>query len=316
MVALSISVEAWTGITWPRWKHLVQEVEHLGFAGLYASDHHTLAPAPVREVPELMLLLGYLADHSQRLHFGQMVSPLSVRDPVLLARQAITLDDLSGGRMILGVGAGWNEPEHVMYGYALGDVPTRMARFEEGLEVITRLFRGEPASFTGHYFRLHEALLRLPRPQAPPMLIGGSGPKRTMPLVARYADIWNGQQMTPDEYRERSTRLDAQVRAVGRQPSDVKRTYWAQVICGRNQAELAQRVRWLSEGVPAWARLSPDELIGMLRADMKAIVGSPEAVVEQIRAYGEVGVEELTVPWGNQDSEGLRLLAEQVMPHL
>src|SRR5690349_14171449 len=103
MVALSISVEAWTGLTWPRWKRLVAEVEHLGFTGLYCSDHFIVPPPPAREVPALTLLLTYLADHTQRVHFGQMVSPLSFRDPVLLARQAVALDDLSGGRMILGV---------------------------------------------------------------------------------------------------------------------------------------------------------------------------------------------------------------------
>src|SRR5919202_130460 len=113
MIALSVSVEAWTGLTWPGWKRLVTEVEQLGFAGLYCSDHFTLAPPPARDAPELITLLTYLADHSQRVHFGPMVSPLSVRDPVLLTRQAAALDDLSGGRMILGVGAGWYEPEHV-----------------------------------------------------------------------------------------------------------------------------------------------------------------------------------------------------------
>jgi alkanesulfonate monooxygenase SsuD/methylene tetrahydromethanopterin reductase-like flavin-dependent oxidoreductase (luciferase family) len=317
MVALSISVEAWTGLTWPRWKRLVTQVERLGFTGLYCSDHFIVPPPPAREVPELSLLLAYLADHTQRVHFGQMVSPLSFRDPVLLARQAVALDDLSAGRMILGVGAGWNEEEHVMYGYDLGDVPTRMARFEEGLEVITRLMHGdEPASYTGRFFRLQDAVLRLPRPKAPPILIGGSGPKRTLPLVARFADIWNGQGLTPDGFRERSAQLDELLHGVARQPSDVKRTYTTPVVCGRNTAELEQRVHAWREGVTEWANLPLNDLLDIIRDDFKGIVGPPEAVVEQIKAYGAAGVEELICMWGNADIEGLQLLAEQVVPYL
>lgn len=317
MVALSISVEAWTGLTWPRWKRLVTEVEQLGFAGLYCSDHFTDLPPPAHDVPELTLLLTYLADHTHRLHFGSMVSPLSFRDPVLLARQAVALDDLSGGRMILGVGAGWNEQEHVMYGYTLGDVPTRMARFEEGLEIITRLIHNaEPASYTGRFFRLQDAVLRLPRPTAPPILIGGSGPKRTLPLVARFADIWNGQNLTPDEFRERSAQLDQLLHDAARQPGDVKRTYTTPVVCGSTSAELEQRLRPWRESIAEWADLPLTDLLDNIRNYFKGIVGPPEAIVEQIKAYGMAGVEEFICMWGYGDSEGLQLLAEQVLPHL
>jgi len=264
-----------------------------------------------------MLLLTYLADHTERIHFGQMVSPVSIRDPVLLARQAVALDDLSAGRMVLGLGAGWEESEHLMYGYELGDVPTRMKRFEEGLEVITQLFRSDtPATYAGRFFRLQDAELRLPRPKAPPILIGGSGPKRTLPLVARYADIWNGQNLTPEGFRERSAQLDGLLSDVHRHVGDVKRTYATPVVCGRTPTELEQRVRAWREGVAEWANLPLDALLDIMRNGFKGIVGSPEAVVEQIKAYGAAGVEELVGMWGNEDIEGLQLLAEEVLPHL
>src|SRR5687768_4338896 len=128
MVALSITVEAEAGLTWPLWKRWVAEVERLGFAGLYCSDHFTMAPPPARDAPELVTALAYLADHTERVRFGPLVAPLSFRDPVMLARQAASLDDLGNGRMILGVGAGWLESEHAMFGYDLGDVRTRMDR--------------------------------------------------------------------------------------------------------------------------------------------------------------------------------------------
>jgi alkanesulfonate monooxygenase SsuD/methylene tetrahydromethanopterin reductase-like flavin-dependent oxidoreductase (luciferase family) len=111
MVALSIMIEGQNGLTWPRWKDVVREVEDLGFAGLFRSDHVKHAQPPDDESLELIVSLTYLADHTSRLHFGSLVAPVSFRDPVLLTRQAIALDDLSRGRLILGVGAGWQERE-------------------------------------------------------------------------------------------------------------------------------------------------------------------------------------------------------------
>ncbi|TMF51061.1 MAG: LLM class flavin-dependent oxidoreductase, partial [Chloroflexi bacterium] len=203
MVAISIQIEGQDGLTWPRWKKLVAEVEALGFAGLYRSDHFTNGRPPDKAALETIVSLSYLAGNTQRVHFGPLVAPLSFRHPALLARQAAALDDLSGGRMILGVGAGWQEREHQLFGFDLGDIPTRMARLEEGLEVITRLLKSdEPVTFEGRFFQLRGATL-LPRPQrpgGPSILLGGNGVKRTLPLVARYADIWNVLSLTPEGF--------------------------------------------------------------------------------------------------------------------
>jgi alkanesulfonate monooxygenase SsuD/methylene tetrahydromethanopterin reductase-like flavin-dependent oxidoreductase (luciferase family) len=141
MMELSLAVQSLCGLTWPAWKQMVEAVERLGFAGLYCTDHFTLPDALTVDSLEVIVALTYLADHTQRIHFGPLVAPFSFRDPVILARQAAVLDDLSGGRMRLGVGAGWMEYEHQMFGYQLGDMATRMARFAEGLEVITQLLQ-------------------------------------------------------------------------------------------------------------------------------------------------------------------------------
>src|SRR5262245_16584656 len=117
MVAISIMIEGQDGLTWPRWQRLVAEAEDLGFAGLFRSDHFTNAQPPDKGSLELIVALTYLADHSRRIDFGPLVAPLSFRNPTLLARQAAALDDLSGGRMILGLGAGWQEREHTLFGY-------------------------------------------------------------------------------------------------------------------------------------------------------------------------------------------------------
>jgi alkanesulfonate monooxygenase SsuD/methylene tetrahydromethanopterin reductase-like flavin-dependent oxidoreductase (luciferase family) len=319
MVALSISITGNFGLTWSHWKRFVTQIEALGFAGLFRSDHFTL-PDPVDlDSLELIVSLTYLADHTERVHFGPLVAPLSFRDPVMLARQALALDDLSNGRMVLGLGTGYAEREHRMFGYHLGDVPTRYARLAEGLEIITRLLRNDtPISYTGQFYTLHDAIL-LPRPQrasGPPILIGGSGPQRTLPLVARYADVWNGQLMTAVEFRERSALLDELVQAAGRRPQDVRRTMTFVAICGHDTAEIERRLHW-TRALAMFAALPVEELIDVLRRDVKAFVGTPDELVAHIQAYVAAGADEIVLQWGDMDDiEGLEVLAQEVLPQL
>jgi alkanesulfonate monooxygenase SsuD/methylene tetrahydromethanopterin reductase-like flavin-dependent oxidoreductase (luciferase family) len=186
--------------------------------------------------------------------------------------------------MILGIGAGWQEREHTLFGHELGDIPTRMARFEEGLEVITRLLKSdEPVTFEGKFFQLRSATL-LPRPQrpgGPQILIGGNGVKRTLPLVARYANIWNGVFLSPNEFRERCEILDRLLQEAGRTPSDVKRTMMHS------------------------ATFDSDTL------------QAPEVMLQTIHAYEDAGVEELMLQWFDTDNiDGLRAFAENVLHKL
>jgi F420-dependent oxidoreductase-like protein len=319
MVAISIMIEGQNGLTWPRWKRIVKEVEELGFAGLFRSDHFTNAGPPDKDSLETIVSLTYLADRSQRLHFGPLVAPVSFRDPRMLARQAAALDDLSGGRMILGVGAGWQEREHRLFGYNLGDVRTRMARLEEGLEVITRLLRSdEPVTYEGRFFQLHGAIL-LPRPQrpgGPDIQIGGNGPKRTLPLVARYANHWNGTFISVDDFRERSAILDQLLLVVGRDPADVRRTAMLSLYFGRDMAELDRRLSW-RHNEPKYAGKPLDAVIEDLKASGGIIVGTPGEVIEQIKAYDNAGADELMLQWLDLDDiDGLRAFARSVLPQL
>ncbi|HEX6480097.1 MAG TPA: TIGR03560 family F420-dependent LLM class oxidoreductase [Ktedonobacteraceae bacterium] len=319
MVALSIQIEGQNGLTWPRWKKVVDAVEESGFAGLFRSDHFTNANPPDREALETIVSLTYLADHTQRIHFGTLVAPISFRHPALLARQAAALDDLSNGRMILGVGAGWQEREHRLFGFDLGDVPTRMARFEEGLEVITRLLRSdEPVTFEGRFFQLRGATL-LPRPQkpgGPRILIGGNGLKRTLPLVARYANTWNGTFLSPDTFREHSAILDGLLQKAGRNPGDVRRTMMHTLHFGRDMAELDRRLSWRSNR-PEFAGKPLEAVIESMQTSWSAIVGTPDMVIRQIQTYGQAGVEELMLQWFDLDDiDGLRAFAFTVLPHV
>jgi alkanesulfonate monooxygenase SsuD/methylene tetrahydromethanopterin reductase-like flavin-dependent oxidoreductase (luciferase family) len=313
---LSVTAVA-LGLTWPRWKRLVDEVEALGFAGLFMGDHFRL-PVPVETSSlDSTVALTYVAHQSQRVHFGPLVSPLSLRDPVILARQAMAMDDLSRGRMILGVGTGWVEREHTMFGYDLGDVKTRLDRLEEGLAVITQLVRSdEPVTFEGSHYRLQEARL-LPRPQrATPILVGGHGPKRTLPLVARYADVWNCQVASAETFAERSALLDDLLKAEGRQPGDLKRTVMVPIICWLDEADLERRLDHLRRDPPMFPLMSTEETLALIRRYFAGILGTPDEVIEQLSAYAAAGVEEVIIQWfGLGDIEGLTTLADKVLAH-
>ncbi|MBI3958835.1 MAG: LLM class flavin-dependent oxidoreductase [Chloroflexi bacterium] len=318
MVTFSIATETQLGLTWEYWKRRVAAVEAAGFAGLYLSDHFVMRGPPDLDSLDLIVALTYLASHTQHLHFGPLVAPLSFRHPVILARQAVALDELSNGRMILAVGTGHIVREHEMFGFELGDIPTRIARFSEGLEVITRLLRShEPVNFTGRFFRLQDAVLatKPQRPGQPPILIGTQGGAKMLALVARYADIWNTWWVSPATFLERSTQLDEFLRAAGRQPSAVKRTVMLGLFIDHPTANLERQVDVIRRYFPEMANLPLADLLTKLRQVDGCLVGTPALLIEQLRAYVDAGAEEIILGcYDYDDDRWLRVFAEQVIP--
>lgn len=305
-------IEGQMGLTWPRWKRIVEVVERAGYAGLFRSDHFTNPSGPDEDSLELVTSLTYLATSTDRLHFGALVSPVSFRDPVMITRQIAALSDLSGGRAILGLGAGWQEREHASFGYDLGTVRARADRLAEGLKVATRLLRGDgPQMFSGTFFSIKDAEL-LPRPASHvPIMVGCNGPKRTMPLAARYADIWNGGAAGPDAWRDKNAHLDTLLEREGRKPGDVKRTLMTGVFFGRTDGELERRVERLRAKVPD---KPPSEIVQMLRDSGGPIVGTPEEVRAQLKAYADAGVQEIMLQWLDLDDvEGIEAFAQEVL---
>jgi alkanesulfonate monooxygenase SsuD/methylene tetrahydromethanopterin reductase-like flavin-dependent oxidoreductase (luciferase family) len=280
---VAIMIEGQMGLNWPRWQRMARAVEDLGFAGLYRSDHITNPEPPDQDSLELWVSLTWLAGHTQRLEFGPLVSPVSLRHPVTTARMAGAVDDLSGGRLHLGLGAGWQEREHASYGFDLLDLPRRLARFQEGVEVITRL----------------------PRPRrrgGPPIVIGGG--RSVLPLAARYADEWNLAFEPPATFAALSARLDALLQDHGRRPGDVRRTLMTGVVFGRDEQELRQKV---SRGNRTAEELRAGGLI----------VGTGAAVVDQLGQLADAGVQRVMLQWLNLDDlDGLAALAQVVLPQL
>ncbi|HUY99058.1 MAG TPA: TIGR03560 family F420-dependent LLM class oxidoreductase [Thermomicrobiaceae bacterium] len=319
MAELGVMIEAQEGLTWERWEALIDAAERLGYACLRRSDHlGTTVGGAGHEGLALWPTLTMAALRSRRIRFGQMVSPITWRNPVLMARNAASLDRLSGGRMELGLGAGWNEREHHAYGIPFPPLGQRMDMLEEALQVVRLLHSGEPVSFAGHHYQLHDAVSR-PTPTNPsgiPIVIGGSGEKRTLPLAARYADEWNTNGVTRDEYRAKSETLDRLCAEVGRDPRAIRRSLMIAHLVGRDRGELVERVRRLCEVIPSLRDLSPDAAIAALR-ERRWLVGTPDEVVEQIAAWQEVGVELFMLQTLDQtDVAALELIAAEVMPRV
>ena len=165
MLEIAIMIEGQNGLTWPRWQKIARLAEEAGFIGLFRSDHFTNSNPPDRESLELWTSLTWLACNTKRIEFGPLVTPFSFRHPVHTARMASAVDDLSNGRLVLGLGAGWNEREHHLFGFELLEPGARFERFNEGMEVVTRLLQSdEPVTFDGRFYQLRGATLQ-PRPE-------------------------------------------------------------------------------------------------------------------------------------------------------
>jgi len=247
---------------------------------MYFADHFMPDDPAGRAVDGAVLecwgVMAALAARTERLRVGSLVCGNLYRNPAVVAKQAATLDHISGGRTVLGLGAGWQVNEHAAYGVDLLDVRTRLDRFEEACEVMRSLLRQERTTFRGQHYRLADAPCQ-PAPVQPrlPLLIGGKGERRTMRIAARFADEWNAW-CTPEEFRHKIDVLEDHCAAVGRDPSQIVRSTQAMVFLSEDEAWLE---KFRSEG-----------------SRRPVIVGTPAEVTELVGRYEAAGVDELIVP--------------------
>ncbi len=304
MIELAIMIEGQNGLNWARWMSIARAVEDLGFVGLYRSDHYTNASPPDKDSLECWVSLAWLAGNTKRIEYGTLVSPLSFRHPTMLARD---VDDLSGGRFTLGLGAGWQEREHAIYGWDLLEPRERFKRFEDGLEIVTRLLKSDvPVTYRGKYYHVQDATL-LPRPtrrDGPPILIGGNGMTRTLVFAAKYASEWNATFQTAANYAKLNAHLTGLLAKNGRKPTDVRRSMMTGCIFGRDDAEVRQKVSARNRTF--------DEL-----RERGMIVGTPAQMVDQLGRLAEAGVQRVMLQWLDLDDlDGLEAMAKTVMPRL
>lgn len=302
---VALMIEGQNGLDWPRWQRILRAAEDLGYDGVWRSDHFTNANPPDKASLEAWTSLTYAAGHTERIEFGPLVSPVTFRHPSMIARMAAAVDDLSGGRLVLGVGAGWQEREHHNFGVPFPSSRVRLEMLREYLEVITRLLRSdEPVSFEGTYVQLHDAIL-LPRPQRPgglPILVGGNGEQRTMPLAARYADEWNSLFVSPQRFTELNRRMDDLLRDAGRQPGSLFRSLMLGTIFAREENDLSRKMTgrgWDAKDGPQHGQ----------------VAGTPEMWIEQLQSYRDAGVQRVMLQWLDLDDiPGIETVARDVLP--
>ncbi len=259
--------------------------EASGFDSVWVMDHfYQIASVGPRTGPmlEAYTLLGALAARTTRVSLGTMVTGVTYRNPALLAKQVTTLDVISGGRAVLGIGAAWNDDEHAGYGFEFPPVRERMDRLEEALQICRAMFKDKAPSFAGRYYSVNAALNE-PRPVRPggiPVLVGGSGEQRTLELVARHADACNlfGDLAT---VRHKLGVLDRHCEAVGRDPATITRTRLGALVVAETRAEAESKGRALAE-----ERGMDEE-----RYRAYVIAGDPAAVREQVAAYFDAGLD-------------------------
>lgn len=304
MLEIAVMIEGQNGLDWGRWQRIARLVEDAGFVGLYRSDHFTNSNPPDLDSLELWTSLTWLADNTKRIEFGPLVTPFSFRHPAFTARMASAVDDLSGGRLTLGLGAGWQEREHTLFGFDLLEPRARYDRFEEGMEIVTRLLQSdEPVTFEGQYFQVRGATL-LPRPQrigGPRILIGGDGGKRMRSLIARYAVEWNCVMLTPQVFAARNQLLTETLFAAGRKPESVRRSMMTGCVFGKDDAGLREKLS------------ARNRTLEQLH-ERGFVAGSPEQVQEQLGRLEEAGVQRIMLQWLDlDDTEGLEALAKAVL---
>ena len=309
---VGLMVEGQNGLTWDRWRHILRLAERLGLPSVFRSDHYMIRRW--QDSLEAYLSFVMAAEETSTIRFGTLVSPVTFRSPVDVARLSGQISLLSGGRFVMGIGAGWNEQEHAAYGIPFPPVRERMDRLSEALELIPALWSPGPTSFAGQYYRVDEAEC-LPKPvPAPPVLVGGAGEKRTLRLVAEHAAEWNCVNLGPDAYAKKVAVLEAHCAAVGRDPSTIKRSMMLFAIVGPTPAHIDRVTEWMMrfrgvEGDPAAFRAES--------AEQGVIIGGTDELVESLGRLGALGLSEVEVQHYFFDDDEIPIwLAEEVAPQV
>jgi F420-dependent oxidoreductase-like protein len=310
---VGLMVEGQNGLTWERWSHILQLAERLNFPTVMRSDHYFIG----RQQDSLEAYLSFVlaARETETIRFGPLVTPVTFRSPVDVGRMAAQIDVLSGGRFVMGLGAGWNEAEHKAYGINFPPVKERFDRLDEAIQLIKTLWAPGAGSFEGKHYRLEGADC-IPKPAAgrPPILIGGTGEKRTLKLVAQYANEWNAVSVSPDAYAAKVKVLEQHCESVGRDPKTIARSMMTFAVIGPDAKSLdsvTERMMGMW-GAPAGTTLA------QFREGLKArgmIVGGAAEVIDACGKFAELGMQEIQFQHFNFDDDTVpEFLAADVAP--
>lgn len=279
------------------WPHILQVLSTLEgrFHSAWMSDHLMDGQAPI---PEALTTISFLAGLYPQLTWGSAVLSQGFRNPALLAKMCATLQDLSDGRFILGLGSGWKEDEHLAYGFAFPKASVRMAQLGEVIQICRALWdpAQATASFSGQHDQVQNAVCQ-PKPSPPiPIMIGGGGEKLTLPMVAAHADWWNLPGATPDEYARKLDRLESLCHTEGRSIAAIRKTWMGVISIAPTRAAAEQQL----ETYAVWPGDTP-------------LVGTPDEIRTQLAAYQSLGVDLFILAFADEPHlAGLNLFMDEV----
>jgi probable F420-dependent oxidoreductase len=298
-----------------------RRAEDLGFDSVWVSDHFFYSfarygadPSPIASLEPLTTLAG-VAAVTDRIRLGTLVLCAAFRHPALLAKAATSIDLVSGGRLDLGLGAGWLAEEFEAFGYRFGSAGERFAVLEESVEVLEQLFVGEAVTYQGPTVTLREALLRPAPARPPPLWVGGKGGPRILRLAARLADGWNVVwRMSPEVYAKKVSDVRAACEAEGRDPATFGLSVGLYSLLGEDDAAARAAFERGRAAAPGNAMAADD--YETWQAD--TLSGTPEQILERVAAFESLGVREIivapwVVPFAIHEPEQVELFAERVI---
>jgi F420-dependent oxidoreductase-like protein len=312
-----LMVEGQEDVTWEQWVALARACETHGLDGLFRSDHYlSVAGAFERGALDAWTTLAGLAAVTSTLRLGTLVSPATFRHPSVLAKSVVTVDHISRGRVELGIGAGWHEPEHSRLGFPFPPTRERVDALAEQLEIVHRSWDEGPFSFEGRHFRLVEANPQ-PKPVQrphPPLIVGGSAGPRSVALAARWADEYNTVFATPEECRERRARVAEACEREGRAPLPF--SLMTGMLVGADRADLHERASRLA-ALRGEALSGGDPAAYVAALPPAWIAGTVDEAVAQLGRLADAGVERVMLQHLlHDDLDVVALLGERIAPAL
>ena len=309
-----LMIEGQEDVGWDDWVALAAACEESGLEGLFRSDHYLSVMGQTgRGSLDAWATISALAAVTRRIRLGTLVSPATFRHPSVLAKMAVTADRVSGGRIELGLGAGWLEPEHRAYGFEFPPTEVRMEVLAEQLEIVHRSWGEEEFSFDGRHYTI-AGLNALPKPVQrphPPLIVGGQAGRRSVQLAARWADEYNTVFCSADECRRRRRRVEQAFEEAGRSPSEMRFSLMTGCVVGSDGSEVERRAALVMErsgetgDVGAWIAARAGQWV----------IGTVDQAAEQLGELAAAGVERVMLQHLlHRDLDAVRLLGGEVAP--
>lgn len=303
-----------TPLEWERWRHVCRLVERLGFNSLFRSDHYFNGKQ--KEAIDVYLSFVMAAAETERIRFGPLVTPITFRRPVNVGRMAQQLDALSGGRFVMGLGAGWYPDEHHVYGIDFPAPAERYDRLEEAIALMKELWYSQAGTMDGVHYRLDGTDSKPHPPQGrPPILIGGTGPRRTLRIVAEHANEWNATPLDPADYKTAIETLERHCVAVDRDPADIRRSMLVFAAIGPDQRneDLALE-RFLDMMAPEGSGITLEDAVAAGHGPWQ---GSVEQLIDHLGQLQALGLDEVVFEHFCHEEDTIpEWIAADVMPQI